>query len=185
MIPAGGMHPDGPAERPVDARAQRFGPLLKKWLSLSCRNLPLASEVSSILFLTTLGVGAFALWRSGQSGLFGYLRLAFDPAMASILLVFSSLAVPSLMNSERLQFPLNLTLPPTYIGILVTFKVLKDDGRALTYNMGEASRVDLAWYSPSMLGAAFVVGVVALSMVSVISKRHRSPDGTEDAQGVQ
>lgn len=147
--------------------------------------LPTAMEAASILFVTTALVGFFTIWRLGESGPLTYLRVAFDPAFAAIILTLTALILPSLIGSQRLRTPLNFTLPLAYFGILLTFKFMRDDGKALAYSLGEPTRVDLIWYSPSILGSAVLASVIVMSVVSVVSKRHRGDSQPSKPESVQ
>lgn len=135
--------------------------------------LRFAFEVIPALFTVSLAGATFIWWREGMPGGLAWLRLILDPAMASILFVVSAVLAPGMFAGKRVQFPLPLTLPAVYLGLLVGVKLLTEGSRTGITKFADAARLDGYWLHPSfvLLVASLQVLVLAAMALRVGKRR--------------
>jgi hypothetical protein len=95
----------------------------------------------------------------------------FPLAVAGLILAVLAFFVPSLVAGNRLQFPLNFTLPTVYCGLVLLSTQLMANVRPPIALIGESPRIDQVWARPDILGTAWLVQIVCMSFSTVIGNR--------------
>ncbi len=120
------------------------------------------------LLLTAMAGATLIWWRTGMPGGLAWLRLVLDPAIASILFVVAVALVPDLCAGRRIRFPLPMTLPVVYLGLLVGMKLLTEGSRTGILKFAESARLDGYWLHPSFL---ILVGGLQASVLAIAAMR--------------
>lgn len=130
-----------------------------------------AASMAGYLFTVT-AIPVIALFIGRGIRDFASLSFACFPlALAGLVFALLALLSPSLVAGNRLQFPLNFTLPTVYCSLVFLSTLLMANVRPPIALIGESPRIDQVWDRPDFLVGAWVVQVVCLSLSSLVSNR--------------
>lgn len=128
--------------------------------------------------LLLLGSGITCAAFLGKAGVLSLPALGISlviPGLATLLYLCVALAIPELFAGDKLQFPLNFTLPAVYTGlVLLTVTLISRIGPTIT-RAPEALNVMGIWASWPLLFASFLAGALALTIFG--AKRRDQPNG--------
>lgn len=122
-------------------------------------------ELSSLLLVVAVAYGSFILWREGHDEWLAILRIAHDPAIATLLLMFIGVLFQDVFGGGLFRFPLNLTLPSLFVALVLTTKILREVGLAFAYRAGEPERYDLMWNRPMALITLWLIQIVTMGIL--------------------
>ncbi len=86
------------------------------------------------------------------------------PTAAALLVVLAGILAPNLVAPGRLRFPLNLTIPPVFIGFLVLIVTLLVQSSNPLLRSAQLIDILTFWSERRTLGLLFVTQVLALTL---------------------
>ena len=132
-----------------------------------------SASVSGLLFAVTALPCINLLYKQGQTSMAAYSFACFPLASAGLLLTVLAVLVPSLVNGNAMRFPLNLTLPSLYSGLVALSSLLMANFMPSIALLGDTPRTDQLWGRTDFLGTAWFVQVACTSSWAAISDRKR------------
>lgn len=128
-------------------------------------------NTASQLFTVTAVPFVLFLLANGVRALPAFVIGCFPVAAAAVVFAIVTLLVPGLVAGNKLRFPLNLTLPVVYVGLILVMSEVMATLRTPVALLGEEPRIDQFWSMPLVLVLTFVVQVVALTVSASLAGR--------------
>jgi len=122
-----------------------------------------------IMYACAAGYGAYFVIRSTSTPSM-YLGVILGlPAVATVLFLLTSFAVPSLLAPRRMAFPLNLTLPFVYAAFVVlTVMLLTSTGSSLIIPFDRLRAAEF-WKQPAVLALVTFSQIVCLTALTKLN----------------
>lgn len=140
------------------------------WKSRFLKVWPYATSSVSILFFATTACGLVIAWMMGAKTPLSFVLAVFDPAIASLVLLFVAFAQPSVFAGERFRPPHAFTIPIVYVATVFAVKTLGTDGAKSIQRLEGAGRFDLIWLRPEALLGTLVVLVAVFLVIGSRAK---------------
>ncbi len=130
--------------------------------------LSLACTCGATMYACAAGYGGYVLLRttSAPKGIWGV--ILGIPAIATILFLVASLALPNLLAPKRIVFPLNVTLPPVFGAlVLLTVMLFTSTGSSLVlpYDRVKAA---MFWANPWVLVLVTLSQILCLTGLAML-----------------
>lgn len=141
------------------------------WFKRAIAAWAFAANFTGFLFAVT-AVPFFALlFAHGLRSPAGYSFACFPLASAGLLMTVLAFFVPALVAGQKVRFPLNLTLPSLYSGLVALSSLLMANFRPSIALLGESPRTDQFWSRADFLGTAWVIQVACMTLWAVSNGR--------------
>ena len=141
------------------------------WYKRALAAWAFGASVSGFLFAVTAVPVCYLLYKQGQKSMAVYSFTCFPLASAGLLLTVLAVFVPSLVAGNSVRFPLNLTLPSLYSGLVALSSLLMANFLPSIALLGDSPRTDQVWGRADFLGTAWLVQVGSLSLWAMIAGR--------------
>lgn len=126
--------------------------------------LSIAIETSMLLFPSAAFVGVFHVWRQNPTHREVYAVVAGVPALAAFLFLLAAAFVPNLTAVKSFRFPLNVSLPLAFCGLLLASEMLWTTSPNALSTGHEVLQFATLWTIPGVLIETLLLQVILLTL---------------------
>ena len=130
--------------------------------------LSLACTCGATMYACAAGYGGYMVLRNpgAPKGVLGV--ILGIPAIATIIFLIASLAIPNLLAPKRISFPLNVTLPPVFGAFtLLTVMLFTSTGNSLVIPY-ERVNAAMFWANPWVLVLVTLSQILCLTGLAML-----------------